>query len=228
MAPSFFELSNIFIIVQYNYTHKHKHIHIATHQINMSLKRSFEESTTTTNSTTKKPKITTVMSAGLIKQVRSRLEETLQDIAKEFGLKSFDIGTITYDENGPQFSTKITGFANAVDANGQFMEKSRIKWNKHCQRYGLCREDWGKTIFISDIQDQFYGENVTFHTIETKNTKYKIILKRPNGKSIGLTKQIAWRYLGELKEKQNKEKMEKLRQDSNNNNNNIEIFEIFE
>jgi len=100
-------------------------------------------------------------------ELRNDIEAALLTVATKHGI-SLDIGNIRFDSNS--FRTKLEAFINSNNEGNV----DKIIWDKHCSRFNLKPEDFGKNFFYN-------GTDYTICGIALKSRKYPINAKRPNG-----------------------------------------------
>ena len=100
--------------------------------------------------------------------VRTDINSALADVEAKYGIK-LDIGSINYD--GSTFTTKLKAYATGGDNSNA----GKIDWDKNCFRFGLKKEDFGKTIKVN-------GETFTVSGIKPRSSKYPILATNSDGK----------------------------------------------
>ena len=123
----------------------------------------------------------------MVQQLRDELNEAVADVAKKHGI-SIHFGNAKFDDLSIKYTVDLE-----FEATADFDPAKKL-WEKHCSRYGLEPEDFGKEF-------KFLGENQVYRIIGCVPTAQKnvILIQRvPDGKEFVATAYEVRTCLGKM------------------------------
>ena len=122
----------------------------------------------------------------VLKDIRGDLTKVLGTLSEKYNVV-FDIGTFRYNEN----TFKVTLEATKVDPEHTQEKKMVVDFKSLCHKFGLKKEDLGKTFFS-------IGEAYRIVGLKPKNRKYPIIAEKvDSGKSFKFSQYTVLRSKGQ-------------------------------